>query len=228
MVRHPAVYTDTFIPIFAQLLAGRGCVLDPFAGTGKLALIKRHGFTGRVVCNEIECEWAEASPYDVDEWHIGDAEHMAWAADGEFDAICTSPAYGNRVADHHEARDGSKRITYRHCLGRALSDGNTGAMQWGEAYRQKHIAVYRECRRVLAPEGLMIVNVSDHIRKGGRVYVAAWHRGTVEGLGLRLIEELEIETPRMRMGRNGDRRVGSESILIFEKAASLLRLDGAR
>lgn len=226
MVRHPAVYTDTFIPIFAQLLAGRECVLDPFAGTGKLALIKRHGFAGRVVCNEIEPEWAESSLYAVDEWHIGDAEHMTWAADGGFDAICTSPTYSNRMADHHEARDGSRRITYRHYLGRALSTGNTGAMQWGEAYREKHIAAYRECRRVLAPGGLMIVNVSDHIRKGKRVYVSVWHRGTLEGLGLRLIVELEIETPRMRLGRNSDRRVGSESILIFENA--LLAQEGER
>ena len=40
----------------------------------------------------------------VDEVHIGDAEHMDWALYGQFCAICTSPTYGNRMADHHNLR----------------------------------------------------------------------------------------------------------------------------
>jgi tRNA G10 N-methylase Trm11 len=130
-VKHPATYTNCFIPKFAELLNGCKNVLDPFAGTGKIALIKNHGYNGLVVCNEIEPEWAETSQYKVDEWHIGDAANMSWAADKSFDAICTSPTYGNRMADHFDAKDSSHRITYRHYIGRPLNNNNTGKMQWG-------------------------------------------------------------------------------------------------
>ena len=89
-VKHPETYTESFIPKFAELLFGCTNVLDPFGGVGKLAMIKQHGFTGKVVCNELEREWAETGKYDVDEWHIGDAANIGWAASNSFDAICTS------------------------------------------------------------------------------------------------------------------------------------------
>lgn len=218
-VKHPATYTESFIPKFAELLFGCTNVLDPFGGVGKLALIKQHGFTGKVVCNELEREWAETGKYDVDEWHIGDAANMGWAASNSFDAICTSPTYGNRMADHHNAKDASKRITYRHCLGRPLDDNNTGKMQWGEKYRQKHIEIYSECLRVLKPNGLMIVNVSDHIRKAQVVNVVEWHKETLTIFGMKLIDEIKIETPRMGFGQNAKSRVQHECILVFRHGA---------
>ena len=61
----------------------------------------------------------------------GDSGQMHYP-DVTFDAICTSPTYGNRMADHHEARDGSPRDTYRHVLGRPLTPGNSGALHWGD------------------------------------------------------------------------------------------------
>jgi len=215
-VKHPATYTDSFIPKFAELLKDCSNVLDPFGGVGKLALIKEYGFTGKVVCNELEREWAETCKYNVDEWHIGDAANMTWAESNSFDAICTSPTYGNRMADHHNAKDASKRITYRHCLGRPLDEQNTGKMQWGEKYRQKHIEIYRECLRVLKPNGLMIVNVSDHIRKGQVVNVVEWHKETIISFGMKFIDEIKIETPRMGFGQNAKSRVQHESILVFK------------
>ena len=53
-------------------------------------------------------------------------------SDATFDMVVTSPTYGNRMADHHNAKDGRRRITYTHNLGRTLTPGNSGAMQWGE------------------------------------------------------------------------------------------------
>jgi len=53
-IHHPAKFTDRFLPIFAHLLKDSQNVIDPFAGTGKLALIKTHGYTGKVICNELE------------------------------------------------------------------------------------------------------------------------------------------------------------------------------
>ena len=214
MIKHPATYTESFIPKFAELLIGCETILDPFGGVGKLALIKEYGFMGKVVCNELEREWAEIGKYNVDEWSIGDAANLRFA-NCEFDAICTSPTYGNRMADHHNAKDASKRITYRHCLGRPLSEQNTGKMQWGEKYRQKHIEIYRECLRVLKPNGLMIVNVSDHIRKGQVMNVVEWHKQALLDFGMKLIDEIKIETPRMGFGQNAKSRVQHECILVF-------------
>lgn len=216
MKKHPAKYTDSFIPIFAQLLKDRQVVLDPFAGVGKIALIKNYGFSGRVVCNEIEPEWANESEYDVDEWCVGDAANLRFA-NCEFDAICTSPTYGNRMADHHKATDESRRITYTHILGRDLNDENTGKMQWGNNYRKKHIEVYAELKRVLKPSGLLIVNISNHIRKGEVVDVVGWHKNTLIDLGFIFDKEIIIETPRMKFGQNSEKRVVNESILIFNK-----------
>lgn len=216
MIKHPATYTNSFIPKFAELLIGCDNVLDIFGGVGKLALIKEYGFTGKVICNELEPEWAETSPYNVDEWHIGDAANMAWAESNSFDAICTSPTYGNRMADHHNAKDGSKRVTYKHFLGRGLNEANTGRMQWGDKYREKHLEIYKECARVLKDGGLMIVNVSDHIRKGQVVNVVEWHKEALTNFGMKLIDEIKIETPRMGFGQNAKSRVQHECILVFK------------
>jgi len=216
-VKHPAKYTDTFIHEFAEILNGSNTVLDPFAGIGKLALIKEHGFNGRVICNEIETEWTKSEDHPVDEWHIGDAEEMQWAENNSIDAICTSPTYGNRMADHFNAKDGSKRITYRHFLGRPLDENNTGRMQWGKKYRKKHVGVYKECIRVLKNGGKMIINISDHIRGGKQIPVVKWHKETLIELGMNLIDEIQIETPRMGFGANAKARVEYEFILVFRK-----------
>ena len=214
--KHPAKYTDSFIPLFSKLLEGKNNVLDPFGGTGKLALIKDYGFTGRVICNELEREWVDYS-YNVNEWHFGDAAKMIWAKDESFDAICTSPTYGNRMADHHNAKDGSKRITYKHRLGKELSPNNTGMMQWGEQYRETHKNIYSECIRVLKKDGVLILNVSNHIRKKQEVDVVSFHRESIVSLGLSLREEIKMHTPRMGFGRNRNARVENEFILVFTK-----------
>jgi len=216
-MRHPAKYTDTLLPVFADILKGCPNVLDPMAGTGKIGLLKDHGYKGWIVCNELEPEWITPAPPGVDEVHIGDAEDMDWAEDERFAAICTSPTYANRLADHHDARDGSRRNTYRHTLGRPLSPGNTGMMQWGKEYRQKHVFIWIECKRVLKSDGLMVVNVSDHIRKGQVVRVVDWHVKAITGIGLLLVDKISVETPRLRFGANSDVRVSEEWVLVFRK-----------
>lgn len=220
-MKHPAKYTDTFIPIFSEILNNCDVVLDPFAGTGKLALIKDHGFKGKVICNELEPEWTKSADYDVDEWRVGDAAKMDWAEDNSIDAICTSPTYGNRMADHFNAKDGSKRITYRHFLGRPLDESNTGRMQWGEKYRKKHVEVYKECIRVLKNNGKMVVNISDHIRAGEQIPVVDWHKNTLIELGMKLVDEIKINTPRMGFGANAKARVEHEFILVFSKGTTI-------
>lgn len=216
-MRHPAKYTDSFLPVFAKILEGRESVLDPMAGTGKIARIKEYGYHGKITCNDIEEDWQRGETYPVDEWHFTDAANMVWASDECFDAICTSPTYGNRMADAFVSKDGTQRITYFHYLGRPLTDGNTGCMQYGDKYKRKHEAIWRECARVLAKGGTMIVNVSNHIRQGKIIDVVSWHKNIISGLGLRLVDEILVDTPRMGFGRNGNMRVPAESILVFQK-----------
>ena len=221
MVKHPAKYSDVLIPILAEWLRDAANVLDPMGGSGKLAAIKAYGYRGRVICNDLEPEWAAAenvaNGFAVDQWQHSDAAAMTWAEDATFEAIATSPTYGNRMADHHNARDASRRMTYRHKLGRALHAENTGAMQWGAAYRHKHTAIYRECLRVLKPGGLFVLNVSDHIRGGRRVYVSKWHLDTLREMGLTLRACRAVKTPRMRSGANARARCPAEFVFLFEK-----------
>jgi tRNA G10 N-methylase Trm11 len=211
-MKHPAKYTDLFLPIFAEKLKNYKTILDPFAGTGKIAEIKKYGYVGKIICNEIEKEWA-VNP-DVDEWHIGDAEGMNYLTDNCIDAICTSPTYGNRMADHFEAKDNSHRITYRHYLGRRLNDANTGKMQWGEKYKEKHKKIFIELKRVLKEDGILIINISDHIRAGKIIPVVGWYIYELERIGFRLVENIEVKTPRNKFGKNRQ-RVDFENVLVF-------------
>lgn len=213
--KHPAVFTDNFIPLFAKLLTNSKKVLDPFAGTGKLAEIKKYGYKGVVCCNELEPEWANSGLYDVDEWVVGDARDLSWAKN--VDAICTSPTYGNRMADHHNAKDGSRRITYKHYLGRDLTDGNSGSMQWGAKYRRLHSDAWQACFSVLPNNGLMIVNISNHIRCGQEIDVVLWHQYALEFAGFDFVEKIAVATPRMKFGTNRQVRVANEFVLVYKK-----------
>ena len=112
-MNHPAKYSDILLPVFRGMLSGCKDILDPFAGTGKLRLV----FPDCTLL-EIEPEWASISGAIV-----GDATKMPFA-DCTFDAICTSPTYGNRMADSfidHQIEKQYKRNTYTHQLGRKLS-----------------------------------------------------------------------------------------------------------
>jgi hypothetical protein len=126
--------------------------------------------------------------------------------------------YGNRMADHHEAKDDSKRNTYRHTLGRPLSTNNTGQYQSTQQnYWDLHEDVYTQCWRVIEPDGLMIVNVSNHIRQGKEVDVCSMHKKILSDIGFKLITREEVATPRNGFGQNGQLRVEKEMIYVYRK-----------
>lgn len=216
VIKHPAVFSDQFIKIFHHELKDCHCVLDPFAGTGKLSLIKNMGFNGLVICNDLEPEYKDIIKYPVDEWIHEDAATITIK---NIDAIATSPTYGNRMADSHNAQDDSKRITYTHQLGRKLDSENTGAMQWGERYKQKHIDCYKNFYKLLPAGGKLIINISDHIRKGSIVNVSEWTKSLILSIGFKLTNTYEIPVKRMRFGQNANLRVEFEYIFVFTKVA---------
>ena len=210
-VSHPARFTSPLLALFRDLLdehAPGRVVLDPFAGTGRIHELRPEWETWGI---EIEPEWATIS-----EWTIqGSALHLP-LADGSVDAIVTSPTYGNRLADSHNASDPERRRSYTHDLGRALHPDNSGAMHWGDQYRAFHEAAWVEAVRALAPGGVFLLNIKDHIRGGDRQYVAGWHVTALARLGCTLLHHVEIDTGSLRQGANGHLRL-PEQIYVLRR-----------
>jgi len=208
--KHPARYTDALLPAFVDMLRGVDRILDPFGGTGKVFLLERWMPWSEIHAVEIEPEWAALHPKTT----LGNALSLPWQ-DGYFDAVCTSPTYGNRMAD--TLLDDYERITYTAKLGRQLHTDNAGGMQWGDKYRTFHIAAWTEANRVLSSGGRFILNIKDHIRAGVRQHVTQWHIDTLQALGLQLVEHRQVACPGNRYGQNAELRVEYESVVLFRK-----------
>lgn len=208
---HPAKFSTTIVDHLTELLRDRtrfpGLIVDPFAGTGRIHQLGRDDTLGV----ELEPEWSSQHPRTT----VGNALHLVELI-AEAGTICTSPTYGNRMADTY-AGDGTRRHTYRIALGRDLTDGSTAGLQWGTAYRDLHLDAWIAATRVLAPGGAFVLNISDHIRGGVRQYVTGWHVGTLIRLGLDVEEWHTVDTPRQRHGANSDLRVAGEAVIVLRK-----------
>lgn len=212
-VAHPAVFSNKIIPVLARMLdPSHQRVLDPFAGVGRI-----HEIPPMVTWNletvgvELEPEWASLHPNTI----VGNALGLKFE-DDTFDAVVTSPTYGNRFADHHNAKDGSVRRSYTHDLGRQLQEDNSGAMHWGPKYRDFHTKAWIESKRVIRLGGRIVLNISDHIRQKNRQHVSSWHTQTLFTLGFELVDAARVETPRLRQGANGEARTPAELVLAFD------------
>lgn len=205
---HPAPYTEALLPVMARYLRGCTRVLDPFGGVGGVFALAHYLPGVRFEAVEIEPEWAEADPRITH----GDALALPWP-DGTFDGICVSPVYGNRMSDHHGAGDDSRRMTYRHRLGRALHPHNAGRLQWGPKYRAMHLAAWKEARRVLRDGGRFVLNCKDHIRSGQLQEVTGWHVRALGSLGFVEVGRTRVRCPGMRFGSNADLRVEEEWVI---------------
>ena len=216
--KHPAKFSDALLPVLARALAGCRHVIDPFGGVGKLGAIKTHGYGGAVYVNEIEPEWAEqAKGNGADYVTVADARQLPYRSNA-FDAICVSPVYGNKLSEHCEWKPDRKCITYKSYLGRSLHERNAGRYYfWEREYADIHWPAWIDAVRVLRPGGLFVLNASRFIRLGVEQDVTGWHVGVLEQLGLQVIERHQVETPRQRFGKNADKRVAHEDVVVLRK-----------
>lgn len=211
MTKHPAKFTPRILEVLGDVMDAHGIegrILDPFAGTGRVHTF--HDPPRRVTYGvELEPEWAAMH----ERTQVGSALALPWPA-GTFSAIVTSPTYGNRMADTYRG-DGTRRHTYTIALGRQLTGGNSGALQWGGSYKDFHARAWTEALRVLRPGGAFILNISDHVRAGARQHVAGWHALHLQAFCGPLVDVVPVATPRQRHGANGAARVDAELVLVF-------------
>lgn len=191
---HCAKFSEPILDQVAKILDGLDPdhdwrILDPFAGIGLVHLVADGRTT---VASELEPPWAvqglDLSPCTL----AANALRLPFP-DDTFDAIITSPCYGNRMADTYDGKgqckrchghpltldgetcdrcvgtghDNSKRYTYTTSLGHRPTAGSAAVMQWGPQYRQLHRLAWVEATRVLRPGGKFILNISDHLRTEG-------------------------------------------------------------
>lgn len=216
MTIHPCPYPKHFLPLFAKVLKQEKSqtVLDIFGGVGTLAKVKEHGFTGKVIINEIEPKWGNIARKVADKVIIGDAQKLN-LSDKSVDAVVTSPTYGNDMAVTYK-----RERTYTVCNGKPLKKSNTGQMRWskeGEKYRKVHENAYKEAFRVLTDNGIMIVNVKNHIRNGEEQKVAEWHLETLKEIGFTPVKVKKVKVTGIPFGGLNIPRIPYEHILILRK-----------
>lgn len=207
---HPAKFSDVVMMRIQEYLLDIPTrplnILDPYAGIG--GVHRLHNVKDKIATYgiELEPEWASQHPSTI----CGDARDLLDIMDVPINCIVTSPSYGNRMADHHNAKDSSTRITYKHKLGRDLSEGSSAVMQWGESYRSFHWDVWGKCTRLIghskARAGWFILNCKDHVRSGVVQEVTLWHVECLAAMGWELINMEIVDTPGMGFGANREKR----------------------
>lgn len=111
----------------------------------------------------------------------------------------------------------SRRHTYAwelRAAGHEPVGGPTDATQmgWGPAWRQLHVQFLAEARRVVRPGGLLVVNISNHMKapaKGAPAVeqrVVEWFTHAMIASGCYLWEARRVQTRRQRQGANGHAR----------------------
>lgn len=231
---HPARFSKEIIDVMVEILQGYQSVTpiqhlhDPFAGTGErlweLAgrLEPRPWITG----TEIEPEFI------VNPWiRVGDATDPTTYPTPPY-VIITSPSYPNGIADHWEAKDDSRRNTYRAALktilgyDRSLSINNLGRYGYRgtgslSSKRAKYWQLADRCICNWSGATMVLLNVSDFMwSKGGfdhiEPVVASW-RAIMEKHGWEAKSVVPVGTPRLRYGTGSDKRVEVEKILVMSR-----------
>ena len=226
--KHPAPFPRPILDVSSRRLEEfaphGGRLLDPFVGTGGIAAIGRPWEFYGV---EIEPEWAFQAQNAGLNILVGDSRNLPWET-GFFDAVATSPCYGNRLADQYAPNmaDPKHRMrrSYRIFLGRPLSEGSAARLNWtrhGNDYRTLHADVWKECTRVLRPGGVFLLNCKNHLADGVLQRVTEWHLGVIFDLGFSLLTAdavlLRGDQNTASMRSRGQLLVDFETVIVLRK-----------
>jgi hypothetical protein len=202
LTKHPAKFSEPILEVLGRevtrehrrrVKAGHDPALplllvDPFAGVGRCHQLCQPGKVNTIGV-EIEPDWAACNRRticaDSLEWMLAPTWRIPGVADypGGVDIVATSPTYGNRMADHHDAKDGSTRRSYRHDLGRMPTDGSSAVLHWGPAYWRFHATALACMFGMLWPGGLLLYNVKDLVRGNAMTQATLWHLGAAIAAG---------------------------------------------
>lgn len=208
---HPAKFSDPILDAMGRLVRaevrraqGRRphgaldpmVLLDPLAGVGRIHQLAWPGRLDTIGC-EIQARWAACHSRTL---CVDAMVFLAWCARHgiTFDIVASSPTYGNRLSDHHDARDGSTRRSYRHDYGEPLADNNSGQFPWGTKYRTFHVELFRLLYAVTAPGGLVLWNTSYIPKNGQLIGVTEFHRGVALAVGYtEAAHDIRVTTKRL-------------------------------
>lgn len=211
--KHCATFTPSVQAAIQELWEDLpGGILDPFAGIGTIHGMGRADTFGI----EIEPEWADQHDRTLTGDSLGLVDLLIDEDEPTYRGIVTSPTYGNRMADQYDGRDGSTRATYAISLGHEVHDASTARLQWGQPYRHWHHQHIQAWRRLLDDEGWVILNMKDHPRGGERMRVCRWWLHTMLCTGFDLVTAVQVDTPGMKFGAQGDIDIGHEMVYLFE------------
>lgn len=219
---HCATYSKELWPAMQRMVKANvrsDHVYDPMAGIGTVADI----FPDlRPFGCELEPEYAAEADWIRSGNCLDDRD--------TFGFVCTSPPYGNRMADQYlgtaaeralRAETGKKprRNGYAMDLNRRLTDGSAAALQWGPKYRLAMTEIWEHLSRFnVDVTGHLLVNVASHFRGGVYAEVSEWTLKTIlRQEGMVLIDYDFVPTPGNRDGANRELRVGGEHLFLFEK-----------
>jgi hypothetical protein len=213
VTKHPAKFNDKILDAIASLLPDDELdILDPFAGVGRVHELMTRNEKWFTFGIELEKEWARVHHRTIK----GNALDIHWEI-GMFDAIVTSPCYGNRMADVYVGPPNRVSHTYRLYLGHDLSPGSSAGLQWGEKYKIFHRLAWAEATRIVKPDGLFVLNIKDHYRASKLMPVTRFHARTLTQLGWKEQKRVEVDTPGQRHGQNHEARVEFESVILFHR-----------
>lgn len=229
-IKHPARFSPEIIEVMKPILQDAVRVHDPFAGTGERlgklidSLSPRPIFSG----TEIEASFI----VDPRVRHGNSKDFYTYPRAMHY-TICTSPVYPNGMADSWEAKDGSKRNTYRAAVkenegqDRELDPDNMG--MWGyrgttprSAKREAYWDLARKCAENWHEAGRIVLNVSDFmVRDDIEPVVEPWI-ALLEDLGWHSTKVIPVRTQRNRHGSDAsrDQRVDHEMVIVMERASA--------
>lgn len=249
LTKHPAKFSPEVIDVLRVLVRAesrrqqvpRPLVLDSFGGVGRIHQLDDIAVTQAV---ELRPRWAACHART----RCGDATRLPHWWSRRFHVWATSPCYGNRLRDHHEARDTCKncdgrgghengdgarpcavckgsgrsvRRSYAHDYGEPFTHANdAGVLRFGTAaYDRLHLRAYQQAHRCVVDGGGALLNVSAFVERKEMVDTVPWHRDAMRSVGWRYVRTVPVVTKRMTFGANRE-RAPHEVVLVFRKDAA--------